>query len=174
MFTMRSILLALFVTTGVPMWAAQLRVRGTVTEHGDRIPMSGVLVRIYKDGIKQHVFTTDNSGRYNVKLDNNANYVIRFSGEGLVTKSFAIDTHGPEWEDDSTVKDLEVEMTMFEKVPGLDLSFFDLPMGMAKFTPMTGMIAWNATYEERVRPEVDRLMAEIAMRREQVAALIRK
>lgn len=136
--------------------------------------MPGVLVRVYKDGVKQHVFTTGFTGRYDVVLDNNASYVIRFSGNGLVTKSFAVDTHGPAWEDDNSIKDLEVEMTMFEKVQGMDLSFFDLPLGIARFTPMTGMIAWNQTYEERVKPEVDRLMTEIAMRREQLAALVRK
>ena len=104
-------------------------------------------------------------------LENNAEYVIRFSQPGRVTKCYAVDTHGAAWEGDGRVVDLAIEMTLFEVVPGLDLSFFDLPMGMARFTPMTGFLSWNDTYAQRVRPEVDRLMAEVVQRRQTLAAV---
>ena len=57
-------------------------------------------------------------------------------------------------------------MTMFEKVPDLDLGFFDMPMGLARFEPMTGRLQWDQAYEERIAPEVARLMAEVRARRE--------
>jgi hypothetical protein len=53
----------------------------------------------------------------------------------------------------------------------MDLSFFDLPMGIARFTPMTGFLSWNDTYTQRVQPEVYRLMAEVALRRQALAAV---
>ncbi|HRH39778.1 MAG TPA: hypothetical protein PK760_15615, partial [Flavobacteriales bacterium] len=108
---------------------------------------------------------------YNVTLDNNAEYVIRFSMPGRVTKCYSVDTHGPAWEKDGSTNDVEVEMTLFEKVEGLDLGFFDMPMGKARFTPMTGFLAWNAEYEAHVKPEADRLFAEVATRRERLASL---
>ncbi len=169
---MARVLIALFFVLSLApaARAVELRVHGTVTDHRTRHPLTQVLVRVYKDGVKQHVFHTGAGGRYQVRLDNNAHYVIRFSAPGRVTKCYTVDTNGPAWENDLRVNDLEVEMTLFEPVAGLDLSWFDMPMGMARFTPMTGHIAWNADYERRIRPEVDRLMAEIALRHAAVSA----
>lgn len=150
-------------------WAVELRVHGLVSDHRTREPLQEALVRVYKNGEKQHVFHTGPGGRYSVRLDNNAHYVIRFSAPGRVTKCFTVDTSGPAWADDKRATDLEVEMTLFEPVDGLDLGWFDMPMGMARFTPMTGHIAWNADYERRIRPEVDRLMAEVALRQSAIA-----
>lgn len=149
---------------------AQLRVKGIVTDAGTRQPLEGALVRVYKNGVKQAAIDVGASGRYHVDLENGAQYVIRFSLPGRITKCFAIDTHGPSWEDDRSVKEVEVEMTLFEKVDGLDLSFFDMPMGLARFTPMTGFLSWNKEYEERVQPEAARLFAEVMLRRDQSLA----
>lgn len=145
--------------------AAQLHVRGLATDAMTREPLPEVLVRVYKDGVKQEAFNTSAEGRYSVRLDNEANYVIRFSAPGRVTKCFSVDTHGGEWEGDSRSIDISVEMTLFERVDGVDLSFFDLPMGIASFCPMTGLLSWDKEYEQRVQAEVSRLMAEVALRR---------
>jgi hypothetical protein len=77
-----------------------------------------------------------------------------------VTKCFTVDTHGLEWEGDHKEKDLVVEMTMVERTSGMDLSFFDMPMGMAFFEPATGLVRWDAEYDRKVRPKVEGLMAE--------------
>lgn len=171
MHMLRFLIIALFATTAVPLLAVQLRVQGVVTELHSRKPLPGALVRIYKNGEKVQVMHSGALGRYNAILDNNASYIIRFSMPGHVTKCFAIETFGPAWENDHEVKQLEVEMTMFESVNDLDLSFFDLPLGIARFTPMTGVISWNGDYELKVQPEVDRLMYKVALRREQLATL---
>jgi hypothetical protein len=167
----RAISTLLLLAFAAVLNAAQLRVHGTVTDLFGQGPLKEVLVRVYKNGEKQHVFHTNATGRYSVRLDNNANYVLRFSLPGHVTKCFTVDTHGPSWEGDSKVVDLEVEMALFEQMPGLDLTFFDMPMGIARFTPMTGVLSWNDGYGTRIRPEVDRLMAEVRIRREEFASL---
>jgi hypothetical protein len=171
---MRSLLTLLFLGLLLHAQAVQLRVFGPVTDLETRVPLSDVLVRVYKDGVKQKVFTTGGNGHYSVLLDNGASYVLRFSQPGRVTKCYAIDTHGPAWEGDNRVVDLSIEMTLFPTVSGLDLTFFDLPMGVARFTPMTGYLSWNDTYALDIREEVDRLMAEVALRRQALAVLDRR
>lgn len=166
---MRTLLLTVLFFAASALSAAHLRVHGLVTDAGTREPLAGVLVRVYKDGVRLQSFTTGANGHYAATLGNGGHYVIRFSLEGRVTKCYAVDTQGPSWENDRSVSDVEVEMTLFERVEGVDLSFFDLPMGMARFTPMTGFLTWNAEYEARVRPEVIRLMAEVNARRERFA-----
>jgi hypothetical protein len=169
--TKRLALAALLAVIAAPLLAIQLRVTGTVTAYGTHAPLEHAVVKVYKDGVRIDVFTTNDQGRYNVLLDNGAEYVLRFSRAGRVSKCYSVDTRGAIWEGDNRIMDLEVEMTLFEPAADLDLSWFDMPMGMARFNPMTGHVAWNAEYERRVRPEVDRLMAEIALRREPLAAV---
>ena len=162
---MRYLLFIALCAFAAPSWAAELRLHGEVTDVGTREPFGEVLVRVYKDGVKQQAFNTSSEGHYTVRLENEANYVIRFSAPGRVTKCFAVDTHGGEWAGDSRSVDLAVEMTLFERVDGVDLSFFDLPMGIAHFSPMTGFLSWDKDYDEHVQEEVARLMAEVALRR---------
>jgi hypothetical protein len=163
---MRTFLTALLAACALLSTAAELRLRGEVTDHETRLPLGEVLVRVYRNGVKEQVFHTGPAGKYNINLERGGEYIIRFSLPDHVTKCYAVDTRGASWEDDTREVSVDVEMTLFEKVPGVDLSFFDMPMGMARFCPMTGLLKWDAGYEERIRPEVDRLMEEVRARRE--------
>lgn len=163
---MRTYITALLAACALSCTAAELRLRGEVTDHVTRQPLGDVLVRVYRNGVKEHSFNTGVAGKYNINLKRGGEYVIRFSLPGHVTKCYAVDTRGASWEGDTREVAVDVEMTMFEKIDGLDLSFFDLPMGMARFCPMTGMLKWDKAYEERISAEVGRLMAEVRSRRE--------
>lgn len=163
---MRLLLLTLYLGFALPSSAVELRLRGEVTDHVSRAPLGEVLVRVYRDGVKEKAFTTGPGGRYTVTLQRGGSYVIRFSLPGHVTKCYAVDTHGPVWEGDNREVSVDVEMTLFEQVPGMDLSFFDMPMGLARFTATTGQLSWDKAYEERIRPEVERLMALVRTHRE--------
>lgn len=168
---MRTLITALLVACTLTAAAAELRLRGEVTDHISRLPLGEVLVRVYRDGVKEQVFNTGSAGKYNITLRRGGEYVIRFSLPGHVTKCYAVDTRGAAWENDNRAIAVDVEMTLFEQVPGLDLTFFDMPMGLARFCPMTGLLKWDAAYEERIRPEVERLMADVRACRDTAQAM---
>jgi hypothetical protein len=168
---MRNLITAILAAATLSMTAAELRLHGEVTDHVTRAPLGEVLVRVYRDGVKERSFTTGAAGKYTVSLERGGEYVVRFSLPGHVTKCYAVNTEGPVWEGDRREVSVDVEMTLFEKVPDLDLSLFDMPMGMARFCPTTGLLKWDKVYEERMRPEVDRLMAEVRLRRQLVQAV---
>lgn len=168
---MRNLITAILAAAALSTSAAELRLHGEVTDHVTRAPLGEVLVRVYKDGVKERSFTTGATGKYTVSLERGGEYIIRFSLPGHVTKCYAVNTEGPVWEGDHREVSVDVEMTLFERVADLDLSLFDLPMGMARFCPTTGLLRWDAAYEERMRPEVDRLMAEVRLRKEAVQRL---
>jgi hypothetical protein len=161
---MRDLILGVFMVCSLPTWAVELRLHGQVTDHSARTPLTEVLVRVYRNGVKERAFTTGPGGRYTVELERGGNYIIRFSLPGHITKCYAVDTKGAAWQGDRREVSVDVEMTMFENVTDLDLSFFDLPMGLARFSPTTGYLTWDKDYEERIKPEVDRLMAEVRLR----------
>jgi len=163
---MRTLLFFVLFGTSLLSGAVDLRLRGEVTTYGTNAQLGDVLVRVYRNGIKEQAFTTGQGGKYTVDLERGGNYVIRFSRPGHITKCFAVDTKGEAWQGDTREVSVSVEMMLFKKVPGMDLSFFDLPMGLARFEPLTGFLSWDKAYEERIRPEVDRLMTELRRRSE--------
>ncbi len=144
--------------------AYNLRVHGVVTEYSSGELVTDALVRVYKDGVKQQAEETGILGRYGFTLDNNAKYVLRVSEPGHQSTCFTIDTHGLEWEGENKTKDLFVEMTMFQRLSDMDLSFFDLPMGQASFEPATGLVSWDTEYDQRIRSEVQSLMIDYERR----------
>ncbi len=144
--------------------AFDLKLNGVVTEYITGAVITNALVRVYKDGVKQDAVETGTFGHYSFTLDNNAKYIIRFSAPGHQNKCFSVDTHGLEWQGENKSKDLFVEMTMFEKIDDIDLSFFDLPMGMAFFEPATGLVSWDTAYDKRIRGEVQHIMSEYERR----------
>ena len=165
----RTLLCALALAMLAPAYGIQLRLHGAVLGLIDQAPMADVSVKIFRNGERYQVAQTLANGRYSLLLDNNAEYVLRFAQAGKVSKCYTIDTRGAAWENDKRVQDLEIDVVLFEPVPDLDLGWFDMPMGMARFNPMTGHVAWSADYERRIRPEAERLTAEVALRFEAIA-----
>lgn len=163
------LILGLAMLASLRTQAYNLKVHGVVTDFltGDLI--TNGLVRVYKDGVKLHAEETGVLGRYAYTLGNNALYVLRFSAPGCQTKCFTIDTHGLEWEGENKVKDLFVEMTLFQRISDMDLSFFDLPMGQARFEPATGLVSWDTDYDLRIREQVQGIMSEYQRRMTAVA-----
>ena len=156
----KCLLVVLVALAHVSAHAYQLRVHGVVTEYltGSVIPEA--TVKVYKDGVKVHTEQTGLLGLYAYTLENNARYVLRFTAPGHQTKCFTVDTHGLEWEGGQKTKDVFVEMTLFERIADMDLSFFDLPMGQARFEPATGLLSWDDAYDQRIREQVQSIMSE--------------
>lgn len=149
--------LALIACTGTAS-AFELKISGLVSYYHGGDAMSGALIRVYKNGVKVDAIESNAFGRYNVRLENGADYVFRFSAPGYVTKCFGVDTHGLVWEGEDHVKELFVEMTMIEAISGLELDFFDMPVGRLRFEPATGLVSWNKEYEQWIRPQVEEMM----------------
>lgn len=140
--------------------AYHLSVNGTVTEYGSLRPVGAARVRIYKDGKLKQVLHTNAAGRYSVTLDNHSAVVLRVDAPGFQLKCITIDTHGPEWEGDKRGAAVDVEMRLPRLMGGMDLSFFDLPVGMAQFDPSSGLVQWNLAYEARVNRDAREVMQQ--------------
>lgn len=165
----RTLVCAFALALLAPAYGIQLRVQGAVVGLVDQKPIGEVSVKVYRNGERLDVVRTGANGRYSIVLDNHAEYVLRFTKAGKVGKCYTIDTRGAAWENDKRIQELEIDIVLFEPVADLDLGWFDMPMGMARFNPMTGHVAWSADYERRIRPEAERLMAEVALRYEAIA-----
>ena len=149
--------------------ASCLKIEGTVTDHSTGETVNGALARLYRNGVKVDAEMTTGRGRFIFQLENNAQYIVRVGMPGHVTKCFQILTYGPEWEGANIVCELEVEMTLVERINGMDMAFFDMPLGLARFEPLTGSIVWSKAYEQRIAPKWASVMLEYEARRDEVA-----
>ncbi|MCB0794756.1 MAG: hypothetical protein KDB88_08470, partial [Flavobacteriales bacterium] len=55
---------------------------------------------------------------------------------------------------------MNVEMTLFNELPGIDFSVLDKPIGKAKFDPANNEVTWDLEYTNGIRNEIARLMKE--------------
>lgn len=155
-----TVILVFSTLASVQLQAAHIRVEGSVKELHNLKNMKGAYVRLYKDGNKIRSLYTPKSGRFDFKLNNNAVYVIRVTAPGHVTKCFQIDTRGASWVGDRSVNVLKVDMTMMGEVEGFDHSYFDMPLGLAKYNPSTGYLSWSKKYKSQLEPKLVALMEE--------------
>lgn len=154
------LLTALLMALCTETYAYQLRLNGVVTDFSSLKPLPTARVRVYKEGVLQHERTSNSSGKYVITFDNHAEYVLRVDAPGYQGKSITIDTRGMEWEGDRRMSDLDVEIRLPELHNGVDLSFLDLPLGIAYFEPATGLTRWNRTYEKNIRPGMRDVMEQ--------------
>lgn len=130
--------------------AYQLQLHGLVTDYGSLRPVAGARVRIYKDGQLWRTQGSSNSGKYMVTLENEGSYVVRVDAPGYQGKCITIETLAGQARIAGRTSGLELEMRLPAKQPGIDLSYLDLPLGMAMFDPSTGNTRWNQAYQRNI------------------------
>jgi hypothetical protein len=135
---------------GMEAWAYRLRINGLVTDYGTQQPLASARIRVYKNGVLQKRLASNSGGRYAFVFDNHSKYVVRVDAPGYQGKCIIIDTHGLEWERDPRVSDLDLEMRLPAYRNDVDLSFLDLPLGLASFEPATGHTSWSRGDERNI------------------------
>ncbi|HRN35433.1 MAG TPA: hypothetical protein PLL18_00780, partial [Flavobacteriales bacterium] len=135
-------------------------VYGTVKDYNTAKKLDGVTVTVYKDGAVLNSVVTSANGKYEYNLDYGYDYKIVFSKPGIVGKNVSINTKGIPDEDRQGGLAMNVEMTLFQDIPGIDYSILQQPIGKSKYDPSTGMLAWDLQYTEQMRAELRRLENE--------------
>ncbi len=135
-------------------------VYGTVKDYISAKKLDGVVVSVYKNGAKLAETTTNASGKYEFNLDYGSDYKIVYGKGGMVAKNITIDTRNIPEEERVGGHGMNVEMTLFNELPGMDFSVLQQPIGKAKFDPATNEVTWDLQYTEQIRSEIARLMKE--------------
>ncbi|MEX1131674.1 MAG: hypothetical protein WEC15_00480, partial [Flavobacteriales bacterium] len=133
---------------------------GTVKDYYSSKKIDGVTISVFKNGSKLMDVQTNASGKYDVNLDYGADYKLVYSKNGLVSKSIAMDTRNVPEEDRVGGHGFNLEMTLFNDLPGVDFTVLEQPIGKAKYYPDKSEVAWDIAYTEQIRNEVNRLMKE--------------
>lgn len=135
-------------------------VYGTVKDYNTSKKLDGITVTVFKDGAKLSSVVTSANGKYEFNLDYGYEYKLLFDKPGMVGKNVTINTRGIPEEDRIGGLAMNVEMTLFQDIAGIDYSILQQPIGKSKYDPATNMLAWDLEYTEQMRAELNRLQKE--------------
>ncbi len=144
-------------------------VYGTVKDYNTSKKLDGITVNVLKDGVQYASVVTSANGKYEFNLDFGHEYKIVFGKVGMVGKNVSIDTKDIPEEQRVGGVAMNVEMTLFQDIPGIDYSILQKPIGKSKFDPATGTLAWDLAYTEQMRAELNRLQKEYDERKKREA-----
>lgn len=169
---LRTFLVLLLLLSGLHVSAQidNVYVYGTVKDYNTSKKLDGITVTVFKDGASHASVVTSANGKYEFNLDYGYEYKLLFDKPGMVSKNVTINTRGIPEEDRIGGLAMNVEMTLFQDIAGIDYSILQQPIGKSKYDPATSMLAWDLEYTEQMRAELNRLQKEYDDRKKREAS----
>lgn len=157
-----ALLLLLISNVSFAQWT--LDVVGSVKKEETNKRFEGVTITIKKNGAVWKTLTSEASGKFQAALEPDGIYLIEFSRPGHVTKRIEFSTKNVPPDDAKYGFEFPMEMNLFEKMDGLDVSILNKPIAKVAFNPATGYMDYDPEYTKSIKAELDRLKAELAER----------
>ena len=141
-----------------------LDIMGSVKKEETKKRFEGVTITVKRNGAVWKTITSPANGKYDLKLPPDGIYLIEFSKFGHVSKKIEFSTKNVPPEDAKYGFEFPMEMNLFEKMEGLDVSVLNNPIAKVAFDPSTGYMDYDPAYTKSIQKELDRLKKELAER----------
>ncbi len=129
-------------------------VHGTVKNEADNQRMTGVNVRVFKNGQPYLNLKTDNLGKYSTELELGYTYEIRFEQAEFLSKNILVDTQNIPESARGTSFDLLFDGTLFKGPKDFNKDVLKEPIAKAKFTDKNGKIEVDEGHAEKRKEEI--------------------
>lgn len=133
-----------------------LEVKGTVKV--DREGLGGARVNVYKNGVQEIVVTTDDNGKFDLKLDLNKEYDLVFTKQGYFLKKLFFNTKVPK--EDVGIWNYKFAIELIPSIDGFDASLFNEPIGKFEFSSQIGDFDYDEVYTANMQKRIKALMRE--------------
>ena len=133
-------------------------VYGTVKDYVTGLPLEGVEVLVYRDEVRAERILTDSLGRYEAYLDYDHLYKLWYLAPGKVTKHIEIDARDIPMPLRAGGYGMNVDMTLFKNLPGLEMDVLAQPMGIARYSPVDSVMSWDMEHTTRMRAAISQSM----------------
>ncbi|RLD63804.1 MAG: hypothetical protein DRJ01_02725 [Bacteroidetes bacterium] len=140
-----------------------LEVKGTAKS--DRRVIKNAKIEIYRNFVKVKTITTDESGKFDFKLDLNRNYIVKFVKKGLVSKKVSFITVLPK--DEIGIWTYRFSIDLFPMVEGLDISILENPIAKIKYNEVYGEFDFDEEYTEEMFKKIENLLNQYENLKEQ-------
>lgn len=137
-----------------------ISLHGLVTDHFTALPLKDVLVHVEVEGERRMDVVTNADGAYRFLLTKGALYAVSYGKAGYVTKRVSIDSRKVPDYPDVPYYDMDVQMTLFESIPNIDLSLFNEPISEAQYKHSVRTMSWDNAFSEDKQRQVGILMRE--------------
>ena len=172
-FTKRIIfLLFLFCYVGNIQVFAQatwyLAIDGKVEKDAKRL--DGAVVTLLKNGSEKEKINTSSTGKFMFKLEPDADYTIKISKPGHVSKLLSVNTRNVPPEE--AVKEgyvFPISVTLFEEVANLDVSILNQPIGKLFYSKADQNFDFDEAYTKSMQAQLVELQKQMALKKKEEA-----
>ena len=172
-FTKRIIfLLFLFCYVGDIKVFAQatwyLAIDGKVEKDAKRL--DGAVVTLLKNGSEKEKINTSSTGKFMFKLEPDADYTIKISKPGHVSKLLSVNTRNVPPEE--AVKEgyvFPISVTLFEEVANLDVSILNQPIGKLFYSKADQNFDFDEAYTKSMQAQLVELQKQMALKKKEEA-----
>lgn len=166
------VLMVILITVSIDAIAQSddISLYGVVRDHADNKKIPNVDIIVYENGSKIFDRKTNLNGKYDFVLDFDKFYKIVYNYPNYVSKFLTIDVRDIPEVDRKGGFEMNIDMTLFKEVEGLDVSLLDDPIGKAQFDPKRGEMAWDMAYTNMMQKKIRDLMRKHDEKVEQVEA----
>ena len=122
--------------------------------------LSGTIITARAHGIADVGTTSNDSGYYELSLALGHAYRIRYGHPDMVSKHVEVDATGiPEAMKEGGFG-MQVDMTLFPPLEGLDVAFLERPIGRARYVATDSNLVWDLAYTDSIRGLIAHSMME--------------
>lgn len=154
------VLAALFLTMFSYGQVRDIEISGSVIENRDKL--EGATVEIYTNNALVNKIVIDKTGKYEFSLNYDKIYTVVYSKPGYVSKRLSFNTTGipPEAQEFGFEYD-DVEVSLFKKIEGLDVSILEQPVGKIFYDPEYGTLEYDAEYTKTIKSKLEKLFKDL-------------
>ncbi|QQR87119.1 MAG: hypothetical protein IPJ76_02510 [Flavobacteriales bacterium] len=104
----------------------------------------------------------DDSASYELEIDYGRSYRLYYTADGYTTKSMVVDARGIPAMDDDGGFGMHMDVGLVERLPDVDYSMLDEPLGQARYMPEDSAMQWDSAHVAQRRALLKTLMEEQA------------
>ena len=143
-----------------------VEVDGKVTN--DDIPLEGAVISLLKNSSQTDRATTSGDGSFRLTLSADNDYLIVISKEGHVSKKINFSTKNvPENKVGTGFPPFPIEVSIFEKIDGLDISILDEPIGKIAYYKKGNNFDYDEKYTASIQARLQKLKDDLKAKRKE-------
>jgi hypothetical protein len=142
---------------------SQVVLSGNVT-HEDEV-VNGVVIQVLENDRIQRTISANKRGRYQIEFDYGHEYLLVFRASYMIPVKIEINTKLQDSKLSEVKIDVPLNMTLFKRYKGMDISAYDKPIGVV-LNSGTGEQAFSFVADPLVLAEIQEVNAEAKRRAE--------
>jgi tetratricopeptide (TPR) repeat protein len=155
--------LLLFLIATQCLWAQKvpkISFDGRVSDQFSNQPLGSVTITVLKNGSVVETKSTNSNGKYKLgPFDLGANYTIKFSAAGYISKYIEVNVTEYNAQEAYEKYDIPFDITIFKSVPNIDFSLLNnKPIAILKYNNKTSEVDWDMKHTGAVKAELDKLL----------------